>query len=314
MKARARSRSEVSRVTALLALVVLTAFAAGVANLFATRRQLVEEVLTTNLTTARVAGQTISANVDVKSKLVEAVAQSLSLVEKVQAHDWPKTMADLRLVKEVDANLRRVTLLDLAGTVRATASADPPSADAQRIGGDKSGCDCFRTALKEPGSYLSPTVHTDDGPPYLTLSSAVRNGTADPIGVLVAEVPVSVLGLLTDPFKVPNGGSINVFTARGEQLTNVDRPGQPYASYDVFLRAGMKPFDTLQALVPGKTRERLVAYQRIDDPGWVVLVEQPGSVASVVASTKRLLGFGAFINLILIAGAVLARRLFRQLE
>jgi PAS domain S-box-containing protein len=305
----------VSRVTALLALVVLTAFAAGVANLLATRNQLVDEVLNTNLTTARVAGQAIQANFAVRLQLVGAVAQSPSLVEKVQDRDWGKAVADLRLMREIDATIRRATLLDLTGAVRATASADSAVFDAQRIGRNQSACDCFRMALAKGGPYFSATVHADDGPLYLTLSSAVRTSTAEPIGVLVAEVPVTVLGLLINPFGVPNGGSVNVFSADGKQLTNVPRPGRPYVSYEVFQRAAVKSSDKLRALVPGKTRERLVAYQRVEDPGWVVLVEQPASAAaSVAALTKRLVGFGAFINLILIAGAVVAQRLFRQLE
>jgi PAS domain S-box-containing protein len=317
VKVRARSRSDVSRVTALLALVVLTAFAAGVANLLATRNQLVDEVLNNNLATARVAGQTIRANFAVRLKLVGAVAQSPPLVEKLEARQWSRAVADLQLMREVDATIRRASLLDLAGTVRATTSGDPVLSDAQRIGRDASGCDCFQTALARGGPYLSDTVHTDDGL-YLTVSSAVRNGTAQPIGVLVAEVPVSVLGLLISTFDVPNDGSVNVFAADGRQLTNVDRPGEPYASYEVFQQAQTKASGTLKTLVPGKTRKRLVAYQRVDNRdnlGWVVLVEQPASAAaSVAALTKRLIGFGAYINLILIAGAVLARRLFRQLE
>jgi PAS domain-containing protein len=136
----------------------------------------------------------------------------------------------------------------------------------------------------------------------------------------VAEIPVSVLSLLTETLdvsktgSVKKDGSVNVFTAEGVQLSNVVRPGRAFSSYEVFRQAAAKPSGTLRALVPGKARDRLVAFQRIEDTGWVVVVEQPASVASIVASTKRLVGFGAFINLILIAGAVLARRLFRQLE
>jgi PAS domain S-box-containing protein len=311
MNAGGRPRSDVSRVTALLAVVVLSAFLAGAWNLYATRNQLRDEVQGSNRTTARIASETILANLGVQKQLVAGVAQGL--IEDVSTGSLGKVRGDLRLMREIDPRILRSSLLDRSGFVVVTASADE-AGDGALIGRDDSRCDCFTAAVENAAPYLSPSIHFGDEAPYLAISSAVRDSSGEAIGVVVAEVPVSVLSLLTQSLGVSPGGSVNVFTTQGVQLTNVSRPGTAFPNYDVFRRAVREQSGTLQAPVPGKSRDRLVAFETVHETNWVVIVEQPASAASIVATTKRLAGFGAFINIILIVGAVIARRLFKQLE
>ncbi|MGH2688252.1 MAG: cache domain-containing protein, partial [Actinomycetota bacterium] len=307
-----RPRSDVRRVTALLALVVLTAFAAGVWNLYATRKQLREESLAFNVSTARIAVETISANLEVQRNLLEAVGQSLR--ENVRAGDWSQAAIDLRFMREIDPRIVRAGLLDRDGVVRVSVSEDA-DADAERIGDNQSRCDCFAAALEAGGAYLSRSFATTDNAPQMVLSSAVRDESGGPVGVVVAHIPVSNLSLLTASLvnrEFP--GSVAVFTDRGVLLTGVTRPGTEHMGFEVFEEASRRERGTLLGAVPGKARDRLVAFEKVPQTNWVVLVEQPARQGSIVAATGRLVTFGAFINLILIAGAVVAIRLFRQLE
>jgi PAS domain S-box-containing protein len=320
MKARGLPRSGVRRVTALLALVVLTAFAAGAMNLYATRKQLSDEVLGSNATTAKIAAETIFANLEVQRNLVAAVAQSLR--ENVESGDWSRSAADLRFMREVDPRIERAVLLDRQGIVRASVSEDP-DADAERIGDNQARCECFTAASAANKPHLSRTINFAALVPHMVLSAAVRDAAGSAMGVVVAEIPISNLGLLTESLELdfstraPAGessGSLNVFTDQGVQLTGVQRPGQSSPGYEVFRRAARTDRGTLRGALPGKPRDRLVAFRTVPETNWVVVVEQPASAASVVATTRRLVGLGAFINLILIAGAVIAGRLFRELE
>ncbi|MGH2721170.1 MAG: sensor histidine kinase [Actinomycetota bacterium] len=307
-----RSRSDVRRVTALLALVVLAAFAAGVWNLYATRRQLREESLAFNVSTSRIAVETISANLEVQRNLLEAVAQSL--LENVRAGDWSQVAADLRFMREIDPRIVRAALLDRDGIVRVSSSGDE-DANRERVGDDESRCDCFVAALEAGGAYLSRSLDTAAGAPHMVLSSAVRDEAGSALAVVIAEIPVSNLGLLTESLvnqEFP--GSVNVFTDRGVQLTGVTRPGPEHVGYEVFRQASGRASGTLQGAVPGRVRDRLIAFESVSGTNWVVVVEQPAGQGGIVEATGRLVTFGAFINLILIAGAVIAIRLFRQLE
>lgn len=298
---------------AIVAVVVLGASAAAW-SVAESRRSLREQVLQTNLTSARIAASVVAAELNGHLDLVEGFAGRPSLVASVSTGDWEAAVGHLRSLRQVDGDLSGAALLDAEGRLRVR---DPP--DPSIVGEDFSSRDYFRGALGTKAPYLSD-VFLEKGIPraeVVVFASVVRDASGATLGVLEAALPVSRLDLATMAFEVPNRGSILLFDRAGHALTGpAAGPERRFASYPAVSRARAGASGVGELRVPTLPGRRLLGYAPVPGTGWVLLVEQPPSVAyrPVRSLTARTAGVGALILVVGLGVAVLVIRLLRHLD
>ena len=306
-----RRRFHLSLVMLILVLGAITA--TGISQVKESRSSRAELVLAGNLEAAKTTAEGVEATLSARRATVQGIARREDLAGYVQSNRWEEVPAYVKALRQIDPGLNAAGILDATGHLRVI---DPP--DPSIVGKVFLFRDYFKGAINKRTAFVS-NVFTRAGTPRLTVfavAAAVRDPTGEVIGVLVAIVPVDLIGKVHNDVPIPNQGSLAIFDRTGRPIGD-GKQDVVASSPSGFLAMALSGHSgSGEGEVKGLSGSRLVGYAPVRNVGWAVMVEQPESIVfkPVVKLVERLILIGLLIAVMILAAWVMLTGLLRQLS
>jgi signal transduction histidine kinase len=186
--------------------------------------------------------------------------------------------------------------------------------------GDRSSTPEFVRTRADRPYFGDVNFDNPDGRPHMTLAVAEH---APGAGVIVADVDLQAVVDAIDRARIGQAGYAYAVDARGELIAHPDKNlVLAHTSFDALpqVRDALTGAARADVVMTGRDPdgvEVVSAYQRVDEPGWWVFVEEPRSVAfarieSAILRTALLLV--VFLLVAVVTSVLLARNLVRPIE